>query len=253
MNMLVCVKQVPGTNTKENRIVNPFDLYALETALRIKEAVPVAGVTALSMGPGPTESALRQCLAIGADAAYLACDSAFAGADTLATSYVLSKAVRYIEAEMGRFDLILCGLQAIDGDTAQTGPMLAERLGYPQITCVKELRPGEGRVRAVRETQRGLEIWEAALPAVITVTKPDFEPRRPTLSGTLAARRAEIPVLTAREINADPAYCGQEGSPTVVRSTYPVQPKDGGVILQENGARAAAVKLAALLRRESRL
>ena len=263
MRILVCVKQVPDTaeikiDPETNNlcrqgvpsIVNLFDLYALETAVRLKEANPGTDVTVLSMGPRQAETALRQCLAAGADDAVLVSGRVFAGSDTLATSYALSKAIRFIEAEKGPFDLILCGMQAIDGDTAQTGPALAEHLNYPQITCVKELYLRDGGLRAIRETERGPELWETPLPAVVTITKPDFEPRRPTVGAKLAAKRAVIRVLSIEDIQAEPECCGLRGSPTVVRKTFTVPPKAGRVIIQEANAHEAAAKLAAFLVKE---
>jgi len=204
-------------------VVNPYDAYALEMALRIKDEQPGVKITALTMGPGQAESALRQCLSLGADDACLVSGSAFSGSDTLATSYALSKAI----AQMGPFDLILCGRQAIDGDTAQTGPELAEHLDCPQITLVKELRLDSNGIRAVRETQRGTEVWTSSLPALVTVTKPEFEPRCPTVGAKLAAKRAAIRVLNIDDIRADPERCGAKGSPTVVQKTFtPAAKKD---------------------------
>jgi len=236
MNILVCVKQVPdineiktdpGTNRLHREgvpgVVNPYDAYALETALRIRDEHHGAKITALSMGPKQAEGALRQCLAAGADDAVLVSGNALRGSDTLATSYALSRAI----AQTGPFDLILCGRQAIDGDTAQTGPELAERLDYPQVTLVKELRLDGGKIRAVRETRRGTEVWASSLPALVTVTKPDFEPRCPTVGAKLAAKRAAIRVLNIDDIQADAGRCGAKGSPTVVRRTFtPARKKD---------------------------
>ena len=229
-------------------IVNPYDSYALEMAARIKDEQPGVKITAISMGPRQAESALRQCLAAGADEACLVSDRAFSGSDTLATSYILSRAIRYLQARQGPFDLILCGRQAIDGDTAQTGPELAEHLDCPQITLVKKIHVSGGIVRAVRETQRGTEIWETSLPAVITVTKPDFEPRCPTVSAKLAAKRAGIRVLAMEDIKAEAGRCGLKGSPTAVRKTFTPPPRAGGVIVRDENAREAAARLVSLLR-----
>ena len=250
MKILVCVKQVP--DTAEMRIdpvtnnllregvpsiVNPYDTYALEMALRIRDEHPGTKVSVLSMGPRQAESTLRQCLAVGADDAVLVSGSAFSGSDTLATSYVLSRAI----AQIGPFDLILCGRQAIDGDTAQTGPELAEHLDYPQITLVKELHLDGGKIRAVRETRRGMEVWASSLPALVTVTKPDFEPRCPTVGAKLAAKRAIIRVLTPDDIRAEAERCGAKGSPTVVRRTFTPAARGNCVFVRD------AVKLVELL------
>jgi electron transfer flavoprotein alpha subunit len=226
-------------------VVNPYDAYALEMAARIKDGRPGARITALSMGPRQAESGLRQCLAAGADRACLVSGSAFGGSDTLATSYALSKAIEFA----GPFDLILCGRQAIDGDTAQTGPELAERLNVPQVTLAKEIHVGGGVVRAVRETPRGTEIWASSLPAVITVTKPDFEPRCPTLGAKLAAKRAAVRVLSMEDIGAEPASCGWKGSPTVVRKTF-APPARGGCVFARDADELAGLLLRRLASNE---
>jgi len=218
------IKMDPGTNNllREGAasVVNPYDEYALEMAARVKDECPGTRVTVISMGPRQAERALRQCLATGADDAYLVSDSAFRGSDTLATSYVLSKAIRCLEARHGPFDLILCGRQAVDGDTAQTGPQIAEHLDVPQITFVKEFNMRDGTLLANRETERGTELWESALPAVITMTKPEFEPRCPTVGAKLAAKCAIVNVLAMEDIKAAPERCGAKGSPTAVRKTF---------------------------------
>ena len=260
MNILVCVKQVPdtaefridpATNNIIRRgipsIVNPFDLYALEMAVRLKEEHLAVGITALSMGSRQAEATLRHCLSIGADKAYLASDSAFAGADTLATSYVLAKAIRCIEAEEGPFHLILCGKQAIDGDTAQTGPELAEHLGYPQVTCVKEIYLNGDGIQAIRESSRGFERWESSLPAVMTISTLDFEPRSPTAGAKLAAKRAIVRTLRIEDIQAVPERCGLKGSPTAVRETFTLPQKARRVLIDGKNAREAGETLAALL------
>jgi len=233
LKILVCVKQVPDTTelkidpvTNNLRregvagVVNPYDAYALEAAARIKDEHPDTRITVISMGPPQAERALRQCLAAGADDAYLASGKAFGGSDTLATSYILSRAIRCVEARHGSFDLVLCGRQAVDGDTAQTGPQIAAHLDVPQVTLVKEIRLRERTLLAVRETEHGTELWETPLPAVITVTKPDFEPRCPTVGAKLAAKRAAVNLLTMDDIQAEPGRCGAKGSATVVRKTF---------------------------------
>jgi len=258
--ILVCVKQVPDTAEikidpvthallREDvpGIVNPFDVYALEMAARIKDRDSAVKIAVLSMGPSQARRALRQCLALGADEAYLASDRAFSGSDTLATSYVLSKAIEWIQKGQGPFDLILCGRQAIDGDTAQAGPELAQRLGYPHITCVKEILFTGGGMQVTRETQSALEIWESSLPAVVTVARPEFEPRCPSIGAKLAANRAAVRVLTMQEIEARPELCGLRGSPTAVKKTFTPQPKAACAVIREENPRLAAAQLAPLL------
>jgi electron transfer flavoprotein beta subunit len=260
MNILVCVKQVPDTteikiNPETNTlirdgvpsIVNTFDGFALEMAARIKDNDAQTKIVVMSMGPPQAKNALKECLSVGADKAYLVSDRAFGGSDTLATSYILSEAVKAVESMEGSFDLIFCGKQAIDGDTAQTGPELAEHLTYPQITCVINLDVSNGKVKAERETEYGREIWESALPTVVTITKPAFEPRYPSVRSKMAANRAEIPVLTINEVKAEVEKCGLKGSPTKVKKTFVPPRKGGGVIIREEDAKDSAAKLAALL------
>jgi electron transfer flavoprotein beta subunit len=259
MNILVCVKQVPDTteikiNPETNTliregvpsIVNTFDAFALEMAARIKDKQE-AKIVVMSMGPKQALNALKECLSVGADKAYLVSDRAFGGSDTLATSYILSKAIKAVEAEEAAFDVIFCGKQAIDGDTAQVGPELAEHLDYPQITCITEISAENGKVRAVRETEYGKEIWEAATPVVVTATKPAFDPRYPNIKSKIAANRADIPILTIEEVKAAVEKSGLKGSPTKVRKTFVPPRKGGGLMIQEDTVRDSAKKLALTL------
>jgi len=242
VHIVVCIKQVPDTeelsrvrvNPEDNTIVregvksiiNPFDENALEEALRIKERKS-ASVTAISMGPPQAKEALRKALAMGADKAFLISDSAFAGSDTWATSFILSKAIK----KLGNFDLIIAGKQAIDGDTAQVGPGLAECLGIPQVTYVRKLEIKDGMIRTERTLEDCFEVVEAKLPALITVTKEINEPRYPSLRGLLRAKKMEIPVLTNEDLNLPSDKVGLEGSPTrVVRVFTPEPPPKGEII-----------------------
>lgn len=240
MNILVCVKQVPDTgeihmdpvtNTLVRAgvpsIVNPFDKNALEAAVRLKEAHG-GTVTVLTMGPPQAAQALRECYALGADRMVLMTDRRFGGADTYATSYALSQAAKVL----GPFDLILCGKQAIDGDTAQVGPMIAEHLGLPQLTCACEITVEDSTVRVVQERDNDHVCLRAALPAVITVTKSINEPRLPNVIRRLQANRTEPETLTADDLpNLDFASIGLSGSPTKVRKTFvPVHEKQPRII-----------------------
>ncbi|MBI4188247.1 MAG: electron transfer flavoprotein subunit beta/FixA family protein, partial [Chloroflexi bacterium] len=201
MNIIVCLKQVPGT-TKVNidpqtntlvrqgikNIVNPFDTYALEEGVRIKEKHG-GKVSAISMGPPQAEEMLREAISTGADEAILLSDRAFAGADTLATSYTLSRAIVKIK----EYDLVICGRQTIDGDTGQVGPELAEMLGIPFIAYVSKVEEiNNGRIRVQRLVEDGHEIIESTLPAVITVVKEINTPRLPSLRGMAKAKSAVI-------------------------------------------------------------
>lgn len=232
MNIIVCVKQVPGTNevkiNKETNtiiregveaILNPFDAYAIEEAVRIKERTG-GKVTALSMGIPAVANLLKETIAVGVDDTVLLSDRAFAGADTLATAYALSMGIRKI----GAYDLIICGKQATDGDTAQVGPSLAVKLGLPHTTYVRKIEEiREGYIRCQRLTDDGYEVIEMQLPAVITVVKEINEPRLPSLKGLMKAKKAVVNVWTADDVGADKNLCGLKGSPTqVVRTFVPV-------------------------------
>jgi electron transfer flavoprotein beta subunit len=260
LNILVCVKQVPDTtdikiNPETNTliregvpsIVNTFDGYALEMAARVKDSHPDTKIVVVCMGPDQAKIALRDCLAQGGDAAYLVTDRAFGGSDTLATSYILKSAMSAIEQREGKFDVIFCGKQAIDGDTAQVGPELAEHLDYPQLTCVREVAVEGGYAIAQRETEYGREIWDAPLPAVITITKPDFEPRRPNILNKLFAARAPINVLTFDDVPAEREKCGLMGSPTKVKTSFVPPRKGGGIVFRDENFAVMVKKLAEAL------
>ena len=262
MNILICVKQVPDTTEiridpvknvliRDNvpSVLNPFDSYALEAAARLRDKDPDTRITALSMGPAQAEAALRECLSVAADKAYLVSGRAFGGSDTLATSYILSRAVAKIEEAEGRFDAVFCGKQAIDGDTAQVGPELAEHLGYPQVTCGLEAE-AEGALLLVRkETEGGYEIVEVQTPCLVTFTKPPWEVRYPTIPRKLAAEKAEIVILGEQDLpELDAGAIGLSGSPTRVKRTFVPQRKKAGVMIREADAAASARRLLELLR-----
>ncbi|WP_239402247.1 electron transfer flavoprotein subunit beta/FixA family protein [Enorma massiliensis] len=274
MHIVVCVKAVPSstevkmdpvthTIVRDGResVVNPFDAAALEVALAIKDERAATGegcrVSVLSMGIPATEALLRDGIARGASDALLLSDRAFAGADTLATSYALSCGIRELgSAGMGDAaasgaseqraaapgsavpgapehggaapgpslpDLILCGKMAVDGDTAQIGPELAGLFDMPCVTDVRELVAIErGRVTVRHATDAGIELVEVPLPAVLTVAKDIAQPRMPSIAGVRAATGAPVAVLSAARVQADPARSGLAGSPTqVVRSFVP--------------------------------
>lgn len=252
MNIIVCVKQVPGTNevkiNKETNtiiregvesIINPFDEYAIEEGLRIKDKLG-GKVTVMSMGIPSVAELLRETIALGVDDTVLLSDKAFAGSDTLATSYTLSMGIK----KLGSYDLIICGKQATDGDTAQVGPSLAEKLGIPHTTYVRKIEEiKEGYIRCQRMTDGGYEVIEMPLPALITVVKEINEPRLPSIKGKLRAKKAEIKVWTAEDINADKDLCGLKGSPTqVVKTFVPVHEVKSEMI--EGSAPEQAKKLA---------
>lgn len=234
MRIIVPIKQVPetsavrmdeatGTIVREGAkaIVNPLDLYAIEAALMIKEAVG-ATVTTLTMGPPSAMNALKEAVAMGCDEALLLTDKRFAGADTWSTSYVLAQAIR----KLGVPDLIICGERATDGDTGQVGPGVAAWLGLPALTYISGIEmPKGGAMRVRRLVEDGYEILETPLPALLTVVKEVAEPRLPTLRGKQRARKLAIPVWKPEDVDADAANLGLRGSPTRVVKIF--RPKVG--------------------------
>jgi electron transfer flavoprotein beta subunit len=193
-------------------IINPFDLFAVEAALKIKDENG-ARVTVVTMGPPQATEALRDVLSLGVDDAVLLSDRAFAGSDTWATSTTLAAAIR----KMGDVDIVLCGKQAVDGDTAQVGPEMAALLDIPYATFVKKIElPADGAIKAVRQTDEGMEIWKFPMPALITVIKEIGEPRVPSLKHKMRAKKAEIPAWGAADLGLDPDSVGLCGSFTQV-------------------------------------
>ena len=242
MNIIVTIKQVPDTNDvridpetgtliREGvpSIVNPEDRNAVELALTLREAAGGGKITVLSMGPPQAEVALREVLAMGADEAILLSDRAFAGADTLATAATLALAVRKI----GAFDLILCGRQAIDGDTAQVGPQLAEFLNIPQVTYVHQVGIEDGHLRVERLVEGETHVLAVPQPALLTCLKEANHPRIPTLNGCISAfRKKELHVWNAESVGAPAERVGLNGSPTQVRRTFTPEPKGAGIVLE---------------------
>ena len=257
MNVIVAVKQVPNTrevNIDPNTgtlirdgipgIINPEDKNAVEEALRIKDRHDHVEVTALSMGPPQAESALREALAMGADRAFLVSDRAFAGADTLATSYMLSVAIRKIK----QYDLILCGRQAIDGDTGQVGPQLAEALDLPQATYAEEIDI-QGNVVTVKSNFDGvIRIIQMKTPALITVSNRINRPRFKTTNGVLRAFRDKAVVTwTKEDLDPNPMRIGSTGSPTWVRKTFVHGHNREGVVIEKRSTEMAEDILGFLL------
>lgn len=240
MKIIVCIKQVPDakdvrldpeTNTLAREgvqsIMNPYDQHAVEEAVRLKEQLG-GEVTVLSMGPPQAEEVLRQAISCGADRGVLISDRAFAGADTWATSYTLAKAIEKI----GDFDLILCGKQAIDGDTAQVGPGLAIQLDIPFITCIQKVREANDKELIMeRMMDDGYDVVAVQYPTLITVVKDLNEPRVPSLKGKMKSKKAEIQMLSAEDVGADPAKIGLAGSPTQVVDVFPPPPRGERAIL----------------------
>jgi electron transfer flavoprotein beta subunit len=228
VNIIVCLKQVPDTaeikiNPETNTlmregvpsIINPFDLHALEAGIQIREQLG-GKVTVLSMGPPQAETALREAVAIGADEAVLLSDKAFAGSDTWATSYTLARAIDKLGA-----DIIFCGKQAIDGDTAQVGPETAEFLDIPHIAYVRKIEQvTDDSIRVQRLMDEGYDVVKSSLPVLLTVVKELNQPRMPSLKGKMTARKAEVKKMGMSDIEADESRLGLKGSPTQVRNIF---------------------------------
>ena len=228
MNIAVCIKQVPDTSEVKldkttntlirdgiPSIINPYDLHALEAALSIRDQVG-GSVTVLTMGPPQAEEALREAIALGADEAVLLTDRAFAGSDTLATSKTLSAALRALQSE-----LVVCGKQAIDGDTAQVGPEVAEFLDIPHVAYVRRIESvGPGRIRVQRLMDDGYDVVEAEVPVLLTVVKELNTPRMPSLKGKMKAKKLEVRRMTAADLGLPQGELGLQGSPTQVNRVF---------------------------------
>lgn len=261
MNIIVCIKQVPDTSeVKINRetntliregvpsIINPFDMYAIEEALRLREQHG-GKVTAVTMGPPQAAEALKDAVAMGVDDAVLLSDRAFAGADTWATSYTLARGIKKI----GNFDLVIAGKQAIDGDTAQVGPETAEMLGVPFVAYIRKIEQvKDGAMVAERMMDEGYDVVETGLPAFITVVKEINQPRLPSLKGKMKAKGLKVTTFTCKDIVADENQCGLKGSPTKVVKIFPPAPRGqremlSGTIEEQIGYVAKKLKEQALI------
>jgi len=233
MKVIVCVKQVPDTaevriNPETNTlirdgvpsIINPYDMHAIEAGLQIREKAG-GKVTVVTMGPPQAETALREAISMGADEAVLLTDRAFAGSDTWATAYTLSKAVEHLGA-----DVVLCGKQAIDGDTAQVGPEMAEFLDIPHISYIRKIdEVGEKKIVVQRLMDDGYDVIESSLPVLLTVVKELNVPRMPSLKGKMAAKKAVIKKMSAADIGAAEDKLGLKGSPTQVKNIFAPETK----------------------------
>lgn len=225
MNIVVCIKQVPDTSnmkidkktntlirTGVKSIINPYDLHGIEEGLRLRDQFG-GKVTVISMGPAQVKEALRETISMGVDDVILLSDRAFAGADTLATSYTLAKAIEKIND----VDLIFCGKQAIDGDTAQVGPGIAEHLNIAHATYVNKINKIENKtITLQKDIENGYELLEIEMPALLTFVKEVNEVRFPSIRGILRSREIEVPVWTANDLDLDNEAIGLDGSPTQV-------------------------------------
>ena len=250
MKIVVCIKQVPdtaevkldpktGTLIRDGvpSIINHDDKAGLEAALQLREKVG-GTVTVVCMGPPQADVALREALAMGADDAYLLSAREFGGSDTYATSYILSSAIRHL----GPFDVVLGGKQAIDGDTGQTAPSIAEHLGMIRLTYIVSMEIQGDKVIAKRQVEEGVEVIEARLPVLCTATKETNKPRYATIRGKLESLKAEIPELTLEDMKdiIDTTKIGLKGSPTKVKATFTPKRTATGVRIEGGPQKMAA-------------
>lgn len=259
LKILVCVKQVPdmdlvkmdpetGNLVRKGvpTLLNPLDTNAIEAAVQMKEKYG-GEVTCITMGPPEAASALRECLAVGADYGVLISGRPFGGADTLSTSYSIVKAADML----GKFDLIFCGKESLDGATGQMGSQLAERFDASQVTgclIVEDIDEEKRVLRAQRELETGVESVEADLPCLLTVEKTNYHARIPNLKGKLRAKKAELKTLTENDIDGlDMQLIGVPGSGTIVPRIYPPELPEPGQIIDEGSTAASVAKLMELL------
>ena len=259
LNILVCVKQVPdveqlrmdpstGALIREGvpSILNPLDANALAAAISVKERYP-SEVTVITMGPPAAEAALRECLAMGADKAVLATDRAFSGSDTLATSLTIAFAAE----ETGKYDLIFCGRETIDGATGQMGPQLAERFNAAQITgALRILSVDESarRIIAERKADGGIETLSASFPCLLSIEKDNYPAIIPSLKNKLRSKKLPVLALTSKDIpGLEVSMTGDLGSPTKVPRMYPPELPEAGVMLDAVNLAEAAAEIAGLL------
>lgn len=256
MNIVVCIKQVPDTtevkiNPQTNTliregvesIINPFDTYAIEEGIRLKEKYG-GSVIVLSMGPPQVESSLREAISLGVDDTYLLSDRSFAGADTLATAYTLAAGIK----KLGDVDIILMGRQAIDGDTGQVGPEVAENLDIPHVTDIRKIEQidEQGNIFIERLLEDGYVRLKTKLPVVLTVVKEINEPRLPSLKGKMLARKKEIKVWKAEDMDVHPKRIGLTGSPTQVIKIFTPPKPAGGKVFEGTANETVAALLAEL-------
>jgi len=243
MKIVVCIKQVPDTtdvkiNPETNTlvregvvsIINPFDMYAIEEAVQLKEKFGAETVV-ITMGPPQADAALREALSMGIDQAILLSSRAFAGSDTWATSYALAKAIEKI----GNVDLVICGKQASDGDTAQVGPGIATHINLPQATYVRKVDNVDlekKNIRLERLLEDGCEIIEVAMPLLMTVVKEINTPRLPSLRGKMRAKSQTVTNWTDKDLGLREEKLGLKGSPTQVVKIFTPPPREKGMILE---------------------
>src|SRR5436190_12249221 len=262
IHIVVCIKQTPATSNVQidpvtgtlkregmAAAINPFDEYAIEEAVRIKERVPGSSISVVTMGPPQAEDALREAIARGCDDAYHVTDRAFAGADTYATSYTLQMAIRKISEVKKPFDLIICGKQTNDGDTGHVGPGIAAWLDIPNVAYVGKVEDiKEGSIKVRRMMEDGYDLLEMPTPCVIAVVKEINEPRLASLKGKLAAKKAVVAKWNADDLKCDRSKIGLSGSPTIVARSFNPPPRKGGEKIEGATPEEKAKKLVARLK-----
>jgi len=257
MEILVCVKQVPNpeeikVDSEKNivdisgapKILNPFDANAVEAAVQLKEAHG-GNVTVVTMGSEQSKAVLKEAISVGADKAVLLKDDLFNNSDTFATSYILASAIK----KLGEFDIIICGKQAIDGDSAQVGPQIAEHLGITQLTLISKIDVKDNVIVVNREHEDGVEVIESKLTVVCTVVNTINTPRYATVKSKLAANKATINVMTASDLEIDQSLIG-EGSFTKTIEIFAPPKKNAGVKIKEETDAESGIKLAEILIKE---
>ncbi|WFU14483.1 electron transfer flavoprotein subunit beta/FixA family protein [Bradyrhizobium sp. CB3481] len=269
MHNVVCIKQVPDsaqirvhpvTNTIMRQgvptIINPYDLFALEAALELRDKFG-GEITVLTMGPPSAEDSLRKALTFGADRAVLLTDRCFAGADTLATTYTLATAIRKIGKEYGQPDLIFTGKQTIDGDTAQVGPGIAKRLQVLQLTYVAKIRALDLTARTIeaeRRSEGGVQVLRTRLPCLITMLEATNQIRRGTMADALRAARALIVKWSAQDVDVeDVSKCGLKGSPTLVKRVFAPPARAEKAVLVDPAEQPAEALIEAMFKHQPRL
>jgi len=261
MKLIACIKQVPDTTEVKvdpkthtlirdgvPSILNPYDHFAVEECVRIKEEIGEGSVTVITMGPPQARSALMRCLALGADEAILISDKVFAGSDTWATAYTLSQAIK----KVGPVDMIFCGQQAIDGDTAQVGPELAQQLSILQVTYVEKIEINDKHKLTIhKQTEDGYHILEAKAPLLLALLPPtSFQPEHPPMSSILKAKKKPFNVWDAKTIGGDESKFGLDGSFTQVIKTYTPPSRGECEIIDQDGKQAAKKLSEILLKHE---
>jgi len=260
MHIVVCIKQVPDTaNLKfdaasgsiqsgTEMMMNPFCEYAVETAIRLKEAQEGSKVSVFTVGSAQAKEVLKRAVAMGADEAYLVSDDAFNGADTWATGYTLGQAIQKYAPD---YTMILCGQLSTDGMNGITGPAMAEFLGIPSITFCKAVALKDAQTLTVnRETERGIEVYEMTMPGLIGVMKCDYEPRIPSIKGVMKANRTEIPTITMADLGLTADKVGYQGSPTTVSKTWQKPKKQGGLKVDGSNPDVAVQQLIGFLKEQ---